>query len=434
MMLGAVLLVGCSSPASTTAKSPASTATTSTASSSVTANAPGVTPTQIQIGAISSLTGGIAADFDGFVPGMQAYFDMVNAKGGANGRRLILAHNLDDGSNPSEFIQLTHTLLQQDHVFAVGVSSFFFNPSLFDQTGTPTYGYNVNGNWQGPSNLFAAGGSVQDYQSGVVPVAWLVKRTHSTSVAVISYGSVITASYDACNATANGLKQAGVNVSYVDLSAGLGGNYTPAVQKMQQAGVDFVLSCMQSSDNITLTRAIEQYGLKVHQLWLDGYDQSLLDQYSSLMQGVYLNVSGDVPFQVAKVLPGDYPGMQTYLAAMQKYEPSFVNSDVAMQGWQSAALLAEGIQRAGSDLTQQNVIAQTNQITDFTAGGTTAVVNWMHAHTTQTYPICSADVEVQGSQFVPVVNTGHQVFECFAQGANLKNPALTTPPAGTPGT
>jgi len=430
VLLAAALLAGCSSSSPGAAKSTSTTATTATTATSGGSGS----QSDIVIGAISSLTGAIAADFDAFIPGMQAYFDMANAKGGINGHKLMLADNLDDGSNPSQFTQLTHTLLQQDHVFAVGISTYFFNPSLYSQSGTPTYGYNVSGNWNGPSNLFAAGGSIQDYQVGASPVAWLLKQTHSSSVAVISYGSAITASYNACNADANNLSKAGIKVSYTDLSASLGGNYTPAVQKMQQAGSDFVLTCMQSSDNITLARAIQQYGLKVHQLWLNGYDQSLLDQYSSLMQGVYLNVNGNVPFQAAKTFPGVYPGIQAYLSAMQSYEPKYVYSDQALQGWQSAALLAAGIQKAGSNVTPQNVIAQTNQITNFTAGGTTSVVNWTSAHTAQTFPACTAAVVVKGTQFAPVVTTGHQVFACFSPTVNLKNPVLASPPAGTPGT
>jgi branched-chain amino acid transport system substrate-binding protein len=386
------------------------------------------------VGAISTLTGSIAADFNAFSPGMQAYFQAANAAGGVNGHKFSFADNLDDGSNPSQFTQLTHTLLQQDHVFAVGVSTFFFNPALYASSGTPTFGYNVSGNWAGPSNLFAAGGSIQDYNVGAGAVAWLLKQTHSSSVAFISYGSAITSSYNACNADANNLSKAGIKVSYTDLSAPLGGDYTPAVQRMQQTGTDFVVSCMQSSDNITLARALQQYGLKVHQLWLNGYDQSLLNQYSSLMQGVYINLNGDVPFQVTTTYPGVYTGMQAYLAAMQKYQPAFVNSDQALQGWQSAALLATGIQNAGANVTQANVIAQINKLTNFTAGGLTSPVDWTQLHTTQTFPACSADVMVKGSKFVPVASTGHQVFECFAQNVNLKNPTLATPPAGTPGT
>ncbi len=92
---------------------------------------------------------------------------MVNAQGGINGRKLVLAYNLDDGGQPSQFTQLTHTLIDQDHAFAVMVASYWFTPNYFVETHTPTYGYNVSGNWQGPDNLFAAGGSVQNYSAGV---------------------------------------------------------------------------------------------------------------------------------------------------------------------------------------------------------------------------------------------------------------------------
>ena len=61
--------------------------------------------------------------------------------------------------------------------------------------------------------------------------------------------------------------------------------------------------------------------------------------------------------------------MQQYIATMNKYEPAYTYNGVAFQGWQSAVLLADGIKAAGSDLTQANVIAQDNKITNFTADG-----------------------------------------------------------------
>src|SRR6202021_2990160 len=205
-----------------------------------------------------------------------------------------------------------------------------------------------------------------------------------------SYGPAITASYASCHTVGQVLSKAGINVSYDDLDAPLAGSYTSAVQKMQQAGTDFIMSCMQASDDITLARTIQQYGLKVHQLWFDGYDNSVLQQYKSLMQGVYMDVNGTVPFDAVKAFPGKYPGVEQYLATMQKYEPKFVYSQEALQGYESAALLAAGIKAAGNDLTQQNVINQTNKLTDFTAGGVSDVQNWTIAHTTQGYPSCAS--------------------------------------------
>ena len=73
---------------------------------------------------------------------------------------------------------------------------------------------------------------------------------------------------------------------------------------MQQAGSQLVVTCMQGSDNVTLARAIQQYGLKIKQLWLNGYDQTLLNKYSSLMQGVYLNNTGNRALRGRPTRPG----------------------------------------------------------------------------------------------------------------------------------
>jgi len=432
VLVAAVLIASCSSgSSSSTTQRTGSTSTPATSSGN---GAPGVTGTQVSVGSIASLTGGLSADFAAFVPGVQAYLDMVNANGGVNGRRVVLTANLDDAG--TGFNQLSHTLIQQDNVFAAFISTFFFTPGLFVQTKTPTFGYNTSGNWTPAPNLFGAGGSTQDYNYVAQSSAYLMKQLNAKSAAVVSYGPAITSSYDACHTNAQKLQAAGINVVYTNLDESLTGDYTPAVQRMQQAGADFVITCMQSSDNVTLARAIKQYGLNVHQLWFNGYDNALLSQYSDLMQGVYFNLNGNVPFQAATAYPGKYPGMDQYLATMNKYSPSNTYSDTALQGWQSAALLVEGIKRAGSNLTQANVVNQINQITNYNAGGLSTVVDWTKLHTVkQTYfPLCSAFVKVSGTKFVPSVAKAPQTIVCFAQDTDLKNPVLVAPPAGTPGT
>jgi hypothetical protein len=41
---------------------------------------------------------------------------------------------------------------------------------------------------------------------------------------------------------------------------------------------------------------------------------------------------------------------------MKKYEPKYVTDEVAIQGWESAALFVQGVKMAGKNLTQANVI------------------------------------------------------------------------------
>ena len=243
----------------------------------------------------------------------------------------------------------------------------------------------------------------------------------------ISYGQGIPASYPACNTLGQDLTAAGIDVSYEDLDASLGGNFTSAAQQIAAHHSDFLVSCIEDSDDISLTRALQQYGVHIDQLWLNGYNQALLDQYQSLMQGVYIDANGFVPFAAPALFPGAYPGMEQYLTVMRKYEPSDVTNQLAMQGWQSAALFTEGLKLAGSNPTPQAVIAPTNRLTGFTAGGVSAPVNWTTAHTTQSFPICPSFVQVKGAKFVPVTSTGHQVFICFGQHTNLKDPVPVTP-------
>ncbi len=442
MAWGAVLAVGVIAMAAGCSSSPSTNSTTTTQSSSSTAStsssgagsAPGVSKTQVNIGAISTLTGPLAGYFGGIAAGMSAYFTQLNAHGGVNGRKIVLTNSLDDGGSPTQFVQDAHTLIDQDHVFAIGVASAWFTPNYFVSTHTPTYGYNVSANWQNAPNLYAVGGSTQIYSAGYSTFAYFIKKVKAKSIAFISYGPSIASSYDACSSYAKGMKQAGFNVSLADVSAQVGGSYNSDAQKLQQAGADLLVTCMQASDNITLARDIQQYGLKIKQFWLNGYNQSLLNQYSNLMQNVYLDNQGSVPFQAADSAQygSTYSAMQNYIAIMNKYEPSDTYNGVAFQGWQSAALIAAGIKAVGNNVTQQSVVAATNKITNFTAGGLSAPVDWSVEHTRPNFPECTAFMQIHGTVYQPVFGKGKQVFICL--GASVKNPVPVTPPAGTPGT
>jgi branched-chain amino acid transport system substrate-binding protein len=408
----------------------------STTSGGTPASAPGVTATAINVGAITTRTGALAGLFAGLVPGALAYFKLVNSQGGIDGRQIVLKWNLDDGGQISQFGQDATTLINQDHAFAALVSSPWFSPNAFVSAKIPTYGYNVSANWSPWPNLFAVGGSVQSYTAGVPVLAWFVKKLHINNVAFISYGREIASSYDACTAYSSLMSKNGYHVVLTDVSANLNNIYTSDVQRMRSANANLVVSCMQASDNVTLARNLQQYGMSnVKQLWLNGYDQNLLNQNQSVMNHVYLANTGSVPFGAATDTAkygNTYAGMQQYIATMNKYEKNYTYDDIAFQGWQSAALLVQGIRLAGKDLTQANVIAQTNNITDFTANGLSAPVDWKTAHTQALPPNCNAFLQVQGDQFVSVLAAGKQVFVCV--NGSVRNPQLVTPPPGTPGT
>lgn len=394
-----------------------------------TSSAPGVTSNSITVGTISTQTGPIASNFSSLIYGEKAYFDYVNATGGINGRKIDYKYALDDAGSVTTFNQLASTLINQDHVFAItGVATASFAPNYFVEAKIPTYGYNVTGNWAGPPNLYAAGGSVLVYGAEGPEMAYLAKKTHATSIAILAYG--IAASAAGCQAGATGLASAGYKVSYTDYKIDYPGTTVATdVQRMKQAGVDLVISCMDVLGNINLARAVQQYNLKASQLWLSGNDKSTLVANQSLMQGVYFDIQ-HVPFTAPTSI---YPGLKLYLTAMKKYEPNYVEDEVALQGWESASLFAQGVKLAGKNLTQANVIAQTNKLTAFTAYGLSSPVNWKSAgHSGGLPPYCASYIQAKGTQYVPVFNTGKNVFNCFESLSAKKGPVFPLP-AGTPG-
>jgi branched-chain amino acid transport system substrate-binding protein len=393
-----------------------------------TTSAPGVTSNSITVGSISTQTGPIASNFASLIYGEKAYFDYVNASGGINGRKINYKYALDDAGSVTTFNQLASTLINQDHVFAItGVATASFAPNYFVEAKIPTYGYNVSGNWANRPNLFAAGGSVQFYPAEGPEMAYVAKKTHATSIALLAYG--VASSAAGCQAGAKGLTAAGYKIGYTDYKINYPGTTVATdVQRMKQAGVNLIISCMDVLGNINLARAVQQYGLKTSQLWLSGNDKTTLMANKSLMQGVYFDIQ-HVPFTAPL---SDYPGLKLYLTQMNKYEPKYTEDEVAMQGWESAALFAQGVKMAGKNLTQANVIAQTNKIAAFTASGLTTPVNWVTAHSSSAPPYCDAYIQAKGVQYVPVFNKGKNVFNCFTSLNAKKGPVFPLP-AGTPG-
>ena len=91
-----------------------------------TALAQGVTDTQIVLGQSVALSGPAQELGKDMQLGASLYFNEVNAKGGVNGRRIVLK-TVDDGYEPARAAENTRKLIAEEKVFA-----------LFGYVGTPT--------------------------------------------------------------------------------------------------------------------------------------------------------------------------------------------------------------------------------------------------------------------------------------------------------
>ncbi|MGD0083908.1 MAG: ABC transporter substrate-binding protein [Acidimicrobiales bacterium] len=400
-------------------------------------NTNGVSAHSIVVGGIASLTGPLPQAFAPVFDGARAYFDMVNAAGGINGRKISYSDLLDDASDPSQDVQQAHTLVESDHVFAVvgvGTPSFDAGPYLA-QNDVPTFGYDIgpNAQWAGKS-MFGYESSYIDFEHPGPEAAYLAEQVGAKRVGIISYN--LTQSSAGCIGVANDMKKFGITVAFEDLSitppAG-DSALSSDVSRMQQRGVDFVASCLDLAGNLVLSRVLRSQGMgKVAQDWLDGYDESAIRSSGSLMDGVYVLV-GHVPFESGESQPSRYPEMALYLKELHEYFPADLPGEPSIAGWISAEMFCKGLSLIGTDVTRERLVAAINSLTSYT-GGLLAPIDWKVAHT-QAGPLdCNVFMRAEGTRFVPVFGSARTVFTCFKYPQPSSHKVVVVPPPpGIPG-
>ena len=82
---------------------------------------PGVTDTEIRIGNVMPYSGSLAV-FGAIGKAEAAYFEMINERGGINGRKVRFI-SYDDKSDPSTALELTRGLLEESNILAISVRS-----------------------------------------------------------------------------------------------------------------------------------------------------------------------------------------------------------------------------------------------------------------------------------------------------------------------
>ena len=395
----------------------------------------GVTPTTIRVGALASLSGFASSSFAPVVAGAAAYFDEVNATGGVDGRRILYGPRLDDGTSPNGDLSAAQQLVQ-DKVFAVvGVGTpFFTGSSVLQANAVPTFGLqeNTNAQWAGPT-MFGEGGSYNDFTSPMPQVVYVARHNGVRRAAVLAYN--VAQSQEGCISIINAFARWHIPTPVIDTSIPYGTASLDAdVTRMQQHGVNFVATCMDSTGNIKLSQTLQQHGMgNVTQFWLDGYDQQILRSHQAAMDGVYFLLQ-QTPFEVTKLDPGRYPGIDHFNQAMARYEPGTLASVPALAGWVSADLFVTGLRLIGRDVTRSALVAAINSLTEYNADGAIPPVNWTVSHTSVTSLDCSSFVQARHGRFVPVYGTGTSTYVCFSRQVGPNDSVVTLPlPPGVPG-
>ena len=408
---GAVLvgaMAGCSSSSksavSSTSTSGSSSPTVGSASAagqtSSCASTPGVTPTQVKVGALWSQTGPDASYLAPFGPAVQARIKVQNQQGGVNGRQIVVA-NADDGSNPGQSLASAQGLVESNGVFAVingSPTTANMWPYLV-KNAIPEFDILAEDpSFATAKNLFSAGGAWDPNTGGSLTSAVIAKFLQQSSVKTMAMLAEPTpASEGFAHAVDASAAKDGVKVVYENDAIGFASfDATSVAIRLKQVKPDAVLFPIGLAPSISIVRAMQQQNFtpKVA-LLTTGYDPASL---SAGLAGTY-TTDQYVPY-LGPVSGLPAPAQQ-FRNAMAQYYPKVDLGLAGPGGWAAASEFLYALQLAGKCPTQAGIISAMRSQAAYNAGGLEpAAVQYTPGITPDGNPLsCEYFVKINSSSF-----------------------------------
>jgi len=390
--------------------------TTRSGGSTTPSSQPGVTADTIRVGGVAAVTNPLGAEPGKAFDGAKAYFAMVNADGGIYGRKLELVSERDDQLGANQ--QQVEAMLAQDNVFAAIIDTLLFTGSkALAESGTPTFGRNLGEEWTGHPNFF--GTNYGALCLGCYSSAWpfVARQAGKTKIGIVAYSQP---SADKC---AEGIKQSferypTAKVVFDTRSISYGTtDFTVEVDKMKDAGVDFVMTCMDANAVINLAKSMRKEGLDAIRYLVDGYNCALVKANAQFLEGDIVGV---------QFVPLEFRPQIQPIKDFEKWVKTSgckSNEDL-MAGWIAAAMLVDGLKAAGKDFTQQSVVGALNKMTAQTLDGLIPPRNWTTEHDITHTTTCNAYLRIEDGKLVPTFNRPGKPFQCLPdQPAQLPDQA-----------
>jgi len=386
-----------------------------------TVDQPGVSDTDIRVGGVTSTTNATQGRYDTAYDGVKAYFAMVNKAGGVYGRTLKLVAERDDVMLRNK--QEVQALIDQDNVFAVlPVANIagFSGAEVLQAQGIPAFGINYNEEWSNKDAMFGDRGSLCFDCPGVA-LPWVAKKLGKKKVAVLAYA--VPQSKGCADGIVNSFEEykGAAKVVFTDTALTFGNvDFSVQVDKMKQAGVDFVTSCVDQNAVFNLAKEMRKQRLDATQYLPDGYDPEFMKQNGKLFAGSIVSTLF-APVETKQ----KSAGLKDYIKWIKKTGGPITSNSIT--GWLNADQFVTGLGLAGPDFTRRKVIDGINNGPDFTANGLIPPTDWSTAHTESDPQIGCPGAYMQvaaNGAFKPIFVKGGKIFPCFDNDVSSvpKNP------------
>ncbi len=364
----------------------------------------------IIIGYITDETGSASSTYINAIQGAQARINAQNAVGGVNGHKLELVGE-DDQSTPTGNSTAAHLLVSKGAFGIIEDNSGAFGSSTYlHQQGIPVVGASVDGpEWgeQPNTNMFSIADlysttPINGYYYTYSSSGAELKTLHVTKLAQVVFN--ISSAINAANTIFAQAKSYGVS-NCLDALLPSSGNLNPTVLQIKHLGCNGVEVLSVLSTCVTLANDLKQANVKAKLICATAYDQSLLDQPSTLaaMQGTYTTA----PVNVLAADPP--PPVKLFLDRLKKYT-SFAGGIPSVNienSYLAADVMINGLEHAGANPTREAFISNLRKVSNYTAEGllTTPII-FSHFGTLGMFAkkSCGPLLEIKGKDFVPAFN------------------------------
>jgi ABC-type branched-subunit amino acid transport system substrate-binding protein len=322
---------------------------------------PGVTDTEIKIGQTVPYSGPASA-FSSYGRVMAGYFQMLNEKGGINGRKVNLI-SLDNAFSPPKALEQTRKLVENDEVLAdvgtVGTVPNIAIQKYLNQNKVPHVFASAGGRrFNDPQNFPWTVPSYPAFQmEGATFGKYILKNMPNAKIAVLyqndDYGKdFLTGLKDALGSDANKIiAEANYELTSPTIDS--------QVIQLKTSGADTLLHFSTPKFAAQALKKVQELGWKPTQ-----FLASPISSVQTVLTPAGLeNVQGVLTTQFTKQA-GDPawaqdPEVIEFLAFMKKWVPNDSPNDfIALSGYINAQAIALALGRCGDDLTRDNLLYQ----------------------------------------------------------------------------
>jgi branched-chain amino acid transport system substrate-binding protein len=327
---------------------------------------PGATDTEIKIGQTVPFSGPASA-YATIGKAQAAYFNMINAQGGVNGRKINLIQ-YDDAYSPPKAVEQVRKLVESDEVLLtfqiIGTPSNaavqkYLNtkkvPQLFAATGASKFTDPKNFPW-------TLGFNPNYFVEGRIYGQYIIKEYPNAKVGVLYQNDDLGKDY--LNGIKSGLGDKAATMIVAEASYEVSDpTIDSQILKLKSAGADLFFSASTPKFAAQAIKKNAELGWKpVHILDINATSVGAVMQPAGLeaSKGVIsVNYGKDPSDPTWK----DDAGMKRYFDFMAKYFPEGdKNSSFNTYGYSTAQLMVHVLKQCGDDLTRENVLKQATNL------------------------------------------------------------------------